>query len=69
MTETCGGDRTGFAITVSGKIAGRTLCARAGGRVTAVFDHSFYIAADDGLVCIGTTAMSEGPLNARSTAI
>ena len=26
MAETYGGDRTGFAITVSGEIAGRTLC-------------------------------------------
>ena len=67
------GDRTCLAITVSGKIAGRTLFARtlgthAGGRVAAVFDHSFYIAVDDNLACIGTTAMSHGPLNARSTA-
>ena len=68
MAETYGGDRTGFAITVSGEIAGRTLCTNAGGRVAALFDHSFYIAADDGLACIGTAAMSDGPLNARSTA-
>lgn len=68
MAETCGGDRTGFAITVSGEVARRTLGTRTGGWVAAVFDHSFYIAADDGLACIGTIAMSDGPLNARSTA-
>ncbi len=68
MAETYGGGRTGFAITVSGEMAGRTLRTYAHGRVAAVFDHSFYIAADDGLACIGTTAISAGPLNARSTA-
>jgi hypothetical protein len=68
MVEVDSGERTGFAITLCGEPAAQTLQARAIGCVAAVFDHSFYVAMDDRLACIGTAAISHGPLNARSTA-
>lgn len=48
-----------------GRVADRALATMKGGRVLAVFQHSFYVETDRGeLICLGAPAIGAGPLNA-----
>ena len=56
-------DRFEFAIRQRGCVASRILNDGAAGRVSALFESSFYIALSKGLVCIGNDGLDAGPLN------
>lgn len=65
-------DRRSFQFRIpvqrTGCIASRTLSGATAGRIAAVFDSSFYIETEAGLVCIGNTDLEPGPLNLATCA-
>ena len=54
--------RVTHAILV-GSVAARSANTDARGTVRAVFDRSFYVTLDAGLICVGPESMGAGPLN------
>jgi hypothetical protein len=53
----------GLHASLVGPIAARALHDGAHGRVRAVFDRSFYLSLDAGMVCVGSAGLGGGPLN------
>jgi Protein of unknown function (DUF2877) len=49
--------------TLVGSVAARSTNAGARGTVRAVFDRTFYVTLDAGLICVGPESMGAGPLN------
>jgi hypothetical protein len=58
----------GYEASMVGTIASQALCTNGIGRVIAVFDRSFYVELDTGLVCVGGVDLPIGPLNIITTA-
>ncbi len=56
--------RHALAVTWQGEVAAAALAARTAGHVLAAFTRSFYLRFGDGIVCIGSEALGQGPLNA-----
>lgn len=48
---------------MTGCIASRVLRGATTGRIAALFDSSFYVETEAGLICIGNAALEPGPLN------
>jgi hypothetical protein len=63
-----GSDPNQFAITSAGKIALNAIDYPKQGRVTALFERSFYIQTDDNWICFGALSLSLGPLNLQTDA-
>jgi hypothetical protein len=55
-------------IQLAGSVASRILDNVRRGRVVALFDSSFYIETEDGLVCVGNQNLAPCPLNLVTTA-
>ena len=51
-----------FPIRLAGCVASEVLARATEGRVAAVFDASFYVDTNAGLICIGSAALEPGPL-------
>src|SRR5262245_52880247 len=51
--------------SVLGPLAARTLRAGALGRLSARFEHSFYLELGAGFVCVGEESLGPGPLRVR----
>ena len=51
-----------ISVRTIGRPAADVVRRAIGGRVAAVFDSSFYVETDAGLVCIGSAALEPGPL-------
>jgi hypothetical protein len=56
-------ERFAFVGRLVGGVASRALSTGARGRVLAVFDNSFYVVLEAGLVCVGGASLAAGPLN------
>lgn len=62
------GGRFCFSVHQYGCVAARCLDNGATGRVSAVFDGSFYIELDKGIACIGGAGLAASPLTLVTTA-
>ena len=63
-----GGACTDLIVTQGGRHALDILKTGGVGRVAALFERSFYIAFDQGWVCLGADSLPMGPMNVRSSA-
>lgn len=61
------GEPQRFSITRFGAVAKNVLTGNGEGRVTAVFDRSFYVETTAGMACIVSPTLELGPLNAISS--
>ena len=61
-------DRFEVPIRLAGIVASRILDNVRRGRVAALFDSSFYIETEDGLICVGNQSLAPCPLNLVTTA-
>jgi hypothetical protein len=61
-------NRFEFVVRQMGCVATGALKCRHSGRVSAVFDTSFYVELETGMVCIGTGNVGASPLNLVTTA-
>ena len=57
-----------YSVRQCGCVASRILRDGTMGRVSAVFDRSFYVELEDGLACVGTGALDASPLNLCTSA-
>jgi hypothetical protein len=55
-----------FAITAAGKLALNAIDYPKHGRVTALFERSFYIETNDNWFCFGASSLPLGPLNLQT---
>ena len=66
MLET--GNPWQVSVRCLGPIARQLLETQVSGRISAVFERAFYVSTNDGLFCVGTGAMYDGPLNVVTSA-
>ncbi len=61
-------NRFEFSVCQCGCVASRILNDGKKGRVSAVFDNSFYFETEEGIACIGNGGLDASPLNLNTTA-